>query len=450
LTVTEMPEGKRAVRLSLGDLHDPVMIALKERMQGWDGKKFRMIIHANSKSYLIHVDPVSDGLMDEQYLAVAAPLKDFTGKMDKTREQSLLFAVVIILLAVPLAVYNARLMSKPLNTLAVEADKIRHFDLDSRVDVQSHIAEIAGLSKAVKAMQMSLSSFGRYVPKTLVERLLLAGKSPELGGERREATLLFTDIADFTTISESMGAEELMLTVSEYLQEVGSVIISHGGTIDKYIGDSIMAFWNAPNSQENHAALACEAALQACAVSEAINARWELQGKPVMHTRFGLHTGRPVIGNVGSDDRMNYTAMGAAVNLASRLEGLNKYYGTQILVSEAVKEQAGEDFMFRPVGKVLPKGTVSPVIAYELMGYSGVCTGIVTPDGRDTCFLELWERGYAAYQDLRFSEAAEIFKTCFDVKPEDHLAASMMQRAVYLAENSPEDDWDGVDVFKVK
>lgn len=449
LATTEMPGGRKTVRLSLRDLPDPLMGALADAVEKWDGTSRGMVLRAGGVRHLVHLETIESQGTEKEYLAVAAPLSDFTGYMDRTRTRSLIFAGLIILLAIPIAVYNARLMSRPLNRLAREADKIRHFNLDSPVDVESKIAEIADLSKAVKAMQQSLSSFGRYVPKTLVKRMLLTGMDPVLGGARREATMLFTDIADFTSISESMEAEKLMLTVSEYMQEVGSVILENGGTIDKYIGDAIMAFWNAPTRQKNHAELACEAALQAREASSALNAMWRDNGMPELFTRFGIHTGEPIIGNVGSDDRINYTAMGAPVNLASRLEGLNKYYGTQILVSETVVRRVEGKFAFRSVGKVMPKGLSAPIRVFELMGRSDefVCT---LDSDNASCVIELWETGFASYEARKFEDAAEIFERCLRNDPSDRLAATMLERARALAAYPPGEDWDMTDVFKTK
>ena len=450
LNILETPMGRQAERIALKDADDPLMNALAQKLEGWTGETKSLMLSVNGSRYLMLIDPVDNENLKGQYLAVLAPLSDFTGSMDRTRERSLIFAALIIFVAIGIAMYCSRLISNPLHILAKEADLIRHFNLDSPVEVQSRISEIADLSKAVQAMKMSLSTFGRYVPKTLVKRMLLASHTPKLGGERREATMLFSDIADFTTISESMEAEELMLKVSEYLQDVGSVILEHDGTIDKYIGDAIMAFWNAPQRQENHAALACEAALLARDASEDLNAKWSEQGLPVMFTRFGLHTGNPIIGNVGSEDRMNYTAMGASVNLASRLEGLNKYYGTQILASETVVKNAGSSFLFRSVGKVVPKGTTIPVSVYELLGKTNSTGGSSDVLNEMMCSVEMWEKAYAAYQAQRFDEAVKIFDECAKASPNDALAVTMLKRAQSLAENPPGDDWDGVDVFKTK
>ena len=442
---TETPEGRKDVRVSLKDMHDPLMAALARKIEGWKGTEENLVLDADGVRYLAHVGRVANPHMQTQYLAVLAPQSDFTGKIDSTREKSLLFAAAIILLAIPIAVYNARLISNPLKILAKEADKIRHFNLDSTVEVHSRIVEVADLSKAVKAMQTSLASFGRYVPNSLVRKLLANRECPALGGERRAATILFTDIADFTTISESMEAESLMLMISDYLQEVGSVILREGGTIDKYIGDAIMSFWNAPERQDDHAALACGAALDARRASESLNDRLRARDLPVLHTRFGVHTGNPIIGNVGSQDRMNYTAMGASVNLASRLEGLNKYYGTQILVSQTTRDQAGGAFIFRPVGKVMPKGTLSPITVHELLGRAD-------DDARGELadLATTWERAYHLYQGQRFEEAAVIFGQRLETSPGDRLAATMLERARALAKSPPGEGWDGVDVFKTK
>lgn len=448
----EVVMGQPPSQASLASTGDPLLFSLWESLESnlvsGDSKR---VLDVNGESYLMHITPVSDERLGDQYIAVAAPVGDFTKSVDRVREQSLYFSLAIVMMTIPIAMYMSRTLSGPLKKLANEADEIRKFNLELPVDVKSRIAEIHDLNKAVKTMKSSLSTFGRYVPRTLVRQLLLSKLAPDLGGERREATLLFSDIADFTTISESMQPEELMLKVSEYLQEIGSVILEKEGTIDKFIGDAVMAFWNAPDRQENHVELACEAALLASRASEALNEKWQALGMPAMHTRFGLHTGDAIIGNVGSEDRMNYTALGASVNLASRLEGLNKYYGTRILVSEPVVKQAGDRFLFRPVGKVIPKGTTIPVPVYELVGGDSMeCHPELGPGKDLSCDVKVWEKGYAAYQAQDFGAAALVFEKCAEEKPQDRLAIIMLERAQYLAEHPPGPDWDGVDVFKTK
>ena len=428
---------------------DPLLEDLSRRLRRGEVTD-RMILAGDYGKYLVHVSPVEDHRLSNQFVAVAAPVSDFTGSVDRTRKASLIFAVVISLLAIPVAVYFSRLISHPLRRLAREAEEIRRFNLESPVDIESKIAEIADLAKAVKTMKSSLSIFGRYVPKVLVRRLLSSNISPEVGGERRELTLLFTDIVDFTSISEGVEPEELMLRMSDYLESVGSEILECEGTIDKFIGDAIMAFWNAPTRQEDHAALACEAALRARQANRLLNDAWDSMGIPPMWTRFGLHTGEVIVGNVGSEDRLNFTAVGSEVNLASRLEGLNKYYGTRILASEQVRERAGDRFVFRSVGMVMPKGTSVPVKVYELLG---------TVPGDDDYLaarqvlydsLEDWENAYAAYIAQCFGEAADMFGALAAAAPGDRLAAIMAGKAIQYQVDPPGEDWDGVDIFNTK
>ena len=177
---------------------------------------------------------------------------------------------------------------------------------------------------------------------------------------------MFTDIEDFTKITERADPEQVMLYTSRYLAALSEVIMEHKGTVNKFVGDSIMALWGAPADDPDHVTNACAAAFACRKAGEKLNVEFEAEGWPAYRTRFGIHAGEAVIGNVGSADRMNYTALGATVNLAARLEPLNKEYGTEILVSEAVVSQAAAFFNFRPIGSVSLKGFASEVQVYEL------------------------------------------------------------------------------------
>ena len=181
-------------------------------------------------------------------------------------------------------------------------------------------------------------------------------------------TILFTDIAGFTNISEHADPEKLMLYTSRYLAALTEVIMAHNGTVDKFVGDAVMAIWNAPAEDPDHVAHACSAVLACRDASHSLIQEFEREGWPAYRTRFGLHTGEAVVGNVGSSDRMSYTVLGATVNLAARLEALNKDYGTEILVSEAVRERMADRFAFSPVDTVRPKGFEAEVRVYELTG----------------------------------------------------------------------------------
>jgi adenylate cyclase len=181
------------------------------------------------------------------------------------------------------------------------------------------------------------------------------------------ATGLFTDVQNFTGITEAADPDNLMRQTSRYFTVLTDAFLAEGGTVDKYIGDAVMVFWNAPHPQPDHVERACRAALAAKAASEILNQQFESEGLPRFVTRFGIHVGDAVVGNVGSAERMDYTVLGSSVNLAARLEGLNKEYGTTILVSDAVRERAEHDFRFRPVASVTAKGMTNETRVYELL-----------------------------------------------------------------------------------
>jgi adenylate cyclase len=191
--------------------------------------------------------------------------------------------------------------------------------------------------------------------------------STELGGTRQEITAFFTDVQDFTSLSEAADPDALMRQTSRYFTALTDVIMSQGGTVDKFIGDAVMAFWNAPNTQPDHCERACRAALLAKKANASINREFGSEGLSPFHTRYGIHVGEAVVGNLGSSERMNYTVLGNVVNLAARLEGLNKQYGTDILVSEAVFVRVKDRFRFRFVDSVVAKGMIAETRVYELL-----------------------------------------------------------------------------------
>src|SRR4029079_10435372 len=183
---------------------------------------------------------------------------------------------------------------------------------------------------AVERMREGLEVFGLYVSKELVRQIMRSPASTGVGGERRDVTVMFTDIEGFSRISEDIAPELLTSRLSRYFEALGGAIAANRGMIDKYIGDSVMAFWNAPEPDPDHVIHAVRAALQANAASHALTVKWRDRGRPGFRTRFGLHAGPAIVGNVGASQRINYTLVGAVANQASRLEGPNKIYGTHL------------------------------------------------------------------------------------------------------------------------
>jgi adenylate cyclase len=210
-------------------------------------------------------------------------------------------------------------------------------------------------------------TFSKFVSKSVVDDLLKNPEKLKLGGEKKILTVLFSDIRGFTTISEKMTPEALVEHLNEYLQAMTEIVLHDDGTLDKYVGDEIMAFWGAPVPQEDHAFLACKAAVKMMEDLHKLNEKWRQMGKPELNIGIGLNTGDMVVGNMGSSSRMDYTLMGDNVNLGARLEGTNKIYGTNIIISESTYEYVKDRVFARELDLIRVKGKQQPVKIFELI-----------------------------------------------------------------------------------
>ena len=281
------------------------------------------------------------------------------------------------------------------------------------------------------------TAFGQYLSPEVVRRLLL---NPELVEPRKtEITVMFSDIRGFTTISEKLDAQELALFLNQYLSDMTKIVFERSGTLDKYIGDAVMAFWGAPFEEEKHATLACQTALDMMARIRDMQKKWQAEGKPPLDIGIGLNTGVASVGNMGSSLRYGYTALGDSVNLSSRLEGLNKDYGTHILVNEttylAVKDS---EFVFRELDLIRVKGKLQPVVIYELIG----ATATVTADTRSR--LDRFREARSLFQQRRWYDAQSAFQSILDQWPEDGPARAYWKRCQEYLFDEPPANWDGV------
>ena len=254
-------------------------------------------------------------------------------------------------------------------------------------------------------------AFGQYVSDSLVDAIITNPERLQLGGEEVEATVLFADLVGFTSMAENTAPKELIRLLNEYFSTMTEIILDHRGTVDKFIGDSVMAFWGAPLPLADHAILACETALEMQAAMRPLQENWESQGFPRISIGIGLHTGPVVAGNVGSKKRFNYTVMGDAVNLAARLEHANRFYGTEIIMSEATCRRLGDTFLVRELDLVQVRGRVQPVTIYELIS-------LMPPDGPPS-WLQLFDAGREAYKEGKISEASNRFFEILDLYLDD-------------------------------
>jgi adenylate cyclase len=383
-------------------------------------------------------------------VAVVAPVADFTGGVDQAQRRGTLLAGIAFAAGLLLLALLAWRIARPLGALTAEAEAIRAFRLEEAPAVQSRITEIARLADAMQGMKSALGQFGVYVPRDLVSELMRRGEAARIGGERRRVTIMFSDVQGFTTLAEGLPPEELMVITSHYFQAVTAELEATHGTIDKYIGDAVMTIWNAPRDDASHALNACLAALRTRALTERLADAFAARGWPRLVTRFGVHTGEAVVGNVGSTDRMSWTAIGAMVNLAARLEGMNKLYGTAILVSEETRRAAGPLFVTRPVDLVRAKGATRPVEVHELIGLAvadGEEDRALRADPARVAALPAWGRMMAAWRAGDVPAARAALAECPDGDP---VAALYAQRLAARREPADGDAWSPVVALETK
>jgi len=286
-------------------------------------------------------------------------------------------------------------------------------------------------------------AFESYVAPAIVQEMLKHPEQLRLGGERREITVLFTDIRGFTSMSENLDPEALVSLLHDFLNPMSNIIINQGGTIDKYMGDAIMALFGAPLIQADHPRLACRAALEMTASLEALNQEWTTQGRPPLRVGVGVNTGPVAVGNMGSDRLFDYTAIGDNVNLASRLEGLNKYYGTSILISETTAQALENGFCLRDVDLVRVKGKAQAARIYELLGEG-------EPEPELARFLEIYTQALALYRAQRWAESLAAFAQALEIRPGDTTCQRYVNLAQKYQETPPPPDWDAVTVMDGK
>jgi adenylate cyclase len=288
-------------------------------------------------------------------------------------------------------------------------------------------ATIGGLATEGREKAHLRAVFSQYVSRPVVDRILADPGKAKLGGERKELTVLFSDIRGFSQVAEGMAPEQLAAFLGEYLTPMTDLVLASGGTLDKYIGDAIMAIWGAPVDTPDHAARACEVALKMQETLAGMNRAWARDGKPAIAIGVGINTGPMAVGNMGSSARFEYTVLGDQVNLGSRLEALTKDYGVGILVGEATARAAGDAFLFREIDLVRVKGRAGAAPVFELIGRAGKA---------DPAFA----RALELYRKRQFAEARRVFAGLGD----DPAATVMAARCEVLAAAPPPEDWDGV------
>jgi adenylate cyclase len=347
----------------------PVVAAVRERARR--GESRFTFAGPDGKEYAALFSSLPDSAAWGWETIVVAPTDDFIGGLRRTSELLILVMLGVGLIECVLIYYLARLISRPIEAVSDRIQNIRELQFGDAAPAESVVREIGQLQRATLLLQNALRSFAVFVPVDVVRGLVDSGKPLAPGVEHRFVTILFSDVEGFTTLSEELSPQQLSDQTSGYFETVTTALSEEEATIDKFIGDAVMAFWGAPRQVEDHPFRACVAALRASRRMDRLNAVWMKQGRKPMRVRLGLHSADVVVGNVGSRQRLSYTVMGDGVNVASRIEGLNKQFGTSICISESVFEMVKDRVIARPLGSTAVKGRRQEIMVYELRGIAG-------------------------------------------------------------------------------
>ncbi len=303
---------------------------------------------------------------DAWRIVVATPRDEILAPAEELQSALLTLFPIMIAAAALLALFLSTRIAGPVLAVEEAARRICRNDFSPSPATHSAISEIDRLQGAIETMRSALATFMRYVPADIVRDLIESGREARIDGVRREVTVVFSDVRDFTAVTEKLPPGTITELLSAYYERMTEIYKQRNGVVDKFIGDGIMALWNAPKENEDHVVDACRACLAARDAFAAAPLVVPGDGRALV-TRFGIHTGEAVVGNVGGAERMQFTAVGSAVNLASRIERLNKTLGTAILVSEAVFLKAEHRFLFRRIEDVAIPGIAEPANVYELI-----------------------------------------------------------------------------------
>lgn len=430
------------------DINDPVLAKAYEHYRV--NKQHAFTVTHDRVDYLIRFNDFGESLGKKWALGFVVPEHELTGPVTEMTTLMLIFSIFIVVVSIILIFLLSKNIARPIRDAAKSMELISKFHIDDQVIETSNFTEIQIMNDALRKMQQSLRDFSRFVPKAVVSKLIESGSGAQIGGKKRDITLMFTDIKDFSTISEQMSSEKLIKHLSDYLNQMTLIIQEEHGTIDKYIGDAIMTFWGAPVDDPSHPLLACKAALRCHNRLEALNKTWKLDGKPAFETRFGLHTGDAIVGNVGSEDRLNYSAFGDSVNLAARLESANRYYGTSILISHETYKNVRHQFICRPIDIVAVKGKNESITMYELMIEKSEEHNQKLDLEAAEAICEKTTQAFELYKAKNWSKAIKAYEELKAFSKKDIIANVFIERCEHFKKNPPATDWNGTWVMKNK
>lgn len=443
--------GARVLATTLSDADAGGLSAVLEATGASEGASGIAELTLGAAPYLAFRAEVVSGvpLAKAQFVLLVSLDAELAAYRDLRRTLALT-GILIMAAALGIGYLLARGITRPLAVLGGAARRIGagDFDVPVRIETGDELEELGDafndMAAGLRERELIKRTLERYVSKGVAAELLREPGQAVLAGMRRELTVLFVDLAGFTSLAEQMAPEAVVAHLNEYFEAVCGAVLEEDGTVKEFQGDGVVAFWGAPIAQPDHAVRACRAALAAAARLDVLCASWAARGVPAPSYRMGLHTAELVAGEIGSRERGTYGVVGDGMNLASRIEGMNKVYGTRILISEATRVRAGDEFIARELDVVRVVGRRAPVKVFELIARRNRSDEPV-----DRC-PERYVDALSAYRIRDWDRAAQLLDALLDMNPHDAPARVLAARVESYRAAPPPADWDGVFALESK
>ena len=448
--IIAFPDKQKGVRIengklkiaTLADIDDPDMREAHRQRVRTGNDRFVFQSPTNGEDLIAAFTSFPSGFGQPWQVVTLTPIDDFVGTLKATNRLMMVIIIGLTMVELFFIYFAASRLSRPVENVSRQLQAIESLNFDTPARPPSNIQEIAKLESAASLLRTSLKSFSSFVPLDVVRQLIKSGIPLTLGVEPRFLTVFFSDLENFSSHSETLAPDDLLVQISTYLEEVSSAISVEGGTVDKFIGDGVMAFWNAPVQRPDHVLRACAAAVRAARRMERVNNAWQAEGRPRIHLRVGLNCANVLVGNIGSSSRLSYTALGDGVNVAARLEGINKLFGTTICISDSICDHAQADILARPIKRVRVKGRKTEFMIYELLALrKSDDPDLRIRDRDEQLSVMTWqasqrfEAGDAPAAELAYRDILKEF-------PEDSLAKSMIAECAAKQKADLSDAWE--------
>jgi class 3 adenylate cyclase/ABC-type nitrate/sulfonate/bicarbonate transport system substrate-binding protein len=448
--IIAFPDKQKGVRVENGvlkiatltDIDDPDVRKAHDEHSRSGADRFAFQSPTNGEDLIAAFADFPSGFGQPWQVITITPIDDFVGTLKRTNRLMMIVIIGLTVVELFFIYFASRRLSRPVENVSRQLQAIESLNFDTPARPPSKIREIANLESAASLLRTSLKSFSSFVPLDVVRLLIKSGIPLTLGVEPRFLTVLFSDLENFSSHSETLAPDDLLVHISTYLEEVSAAISQEGGTVDKFIGDGVMAFWNAPAQRPDHVLRACAAALRAARRMERVNDAWEAEGRPRIHIRIGLNCANVLVGNVGSSTRLSYTALGDGVNVAARLEGINKQFGTTICISDSIYDQAQADILARPIKRVQVKGRKTEFMIYELLALRAGDDPDLKVRGRDEALSAMTWQASQKFEARDFLAAERSYRDILKEFPEDSLARFMIAECAARLKAALADTWE--------